>query len=88
MTNLNRQPAAQPTERERRLMDAIEGECDGLAISMETAREVLRYVDTGLPPDETKPVCVVRGLLAPSAMCGSYRVGGGCGHVGDCEHKG
>lgn len=44
--------AAQPAEREQRLMDAIEGECDGLAISRETAREVMRYVDTGLPPDE------------------------------------
>ena len=32
--------------------------------------------------------CAVRGQVEPRAMCGSYRVGGGCGFSGDCKHKG
>ncbi len=37
-------------ERVNRLIAAIEGECHGLCISEATAREILDYLDTGLPP--------------------------------------
>jgi len=35
-----------------------------------------------------KPLCNVRGRIAPGAMCGSIIVGAKhCGHDGACEHK-
>ncbi len=33
-----------------RLIDALDGECDGLAISEDQARNILTYVETGAPP--------------------------------------
>ena len=36
--------------RMTRLKDAIEGECNGLAITDDVAREIIAYIDTGLPP--------------------------------------
>lgn len=43
-------PARSYEEGVKRLKDAIEGECDGLAISDATARAILDYVATGEEP--------------------------------------
>ncbi len=33
------------------------------------------------------PMCAVRGLVAPRAMCACVVMGGRCGTKGPCEHK-
>ena len=35
----------------------------------------------------SKPLCAVRGLVAPGAMCGKHIAGGKCGFAGECEHQ-
>lgn len=39
-------------DRVKRLMDAMEGELDGLSCAPDVAAKILAYVDTGLAPDE------------------------------------
>lgn len=37
---------------------------------------------------QAKPVCKVRGMVAPNAVCGHVIVGmRSCGFGGHCEHK-
>jgi len=34
------------------------------------------------------PLCAVRGMIQPGAMCGKVIVGMKyCGHAGECKHK-
>jgi DNA segregation ATPase FtsK/SpoIIIE-like protein len=48
---------------------------------------------TDMPPigkviPAERPLCAVRGLIRPGAMCGSVIVGGElCGFKGKCEHQ-
>ena len=40
------------------------------------------------PEPQERPLCAVRGLIRPGAMCGSVIVGGKlCGFDGACPHK-
>ena len=48
---------------------------------------VKRWADTN-DPVEARPLCAVRGMVRPGAMCGEVIVGGEfCGHAGECPHK-
>lgn len=39
-------------------------------------------------PAAPRPICAVKGLVRPGAMCGAIIVGGKyCGHNGECSHK-
>lgn len=33
------------------------------------------------------PMCAVKGLVAPRAMCACVMMGGRCGTKGPCQHK-
>lgn len=63
------------TERVARLIHAVEGECDGLAIGNKTAQNILRYVDEA-PIDMILhcPKCHTQHIDAPEAF----------GEGGDC----
>lgn len=68
---LSAEPVTGPSEATvKRLQDAIEGECDGLAVNAHVARDILRYVG---------------GLIPVQSCCGRRECGGECGNDGGTE---
>ena len=60
------QEPAQPVALIERLRAAVEGECDGLAITLDQARAILEYVLDAAPPQPAEPAPPVIAVVTTS----------------------